>query len=336
MPRVSILRGAGWGWLRYFALAMFAVCLCLTAGNYSTYAQSRVPDRVVEPVDNSQLSVLSGNLRPSVRPELDRGPLDPATRLDRVTLFFNRTQQQESDLQTLLTQQQDPASANYHRWLTPEEFGARFGLSQPDVDKIAAWLQAQGLTIVEISRSRTWVAFSGTAQQMGAALRTDLRRYAVGGEMHFALSGEPSVPSAFASVVMGFRGLDDFRLKPHAVKKVATRFTSGVSGSHFLAPDDLATIYNLAPLYNLASPVDGTGQTIAVVGQTAINVSDVDTFRSLSGLSVNHPNVTLIPGSADPGMLVGEIDEANLDLDWVGAVAEERHDPVRLRRPGQR
>jgi subtilase family serine protease len=300
---------------------MCAVCLCLAAGSYSTYAQSGVRDRVVGPVDNSQSSVLSGNLRPSLRPEFDRGPLDPATRLGRVTMFFNRTQQQESDLQTLLTQQQDPASANYHRWLTPEEFGARFGLSQPDVDKIAAWLQAQGLTIVEVSRSRTWVAFSGTAQQVGAALHADLHRYAVGGEMHFALSGEPSVPSAFAGVVIGFRGLDDFRLKPHAVKKVDPRFTSGVSGSHFLAPGDLATIYNLAPLYNLASPVDGTGQTIAVVGQTAINVSDVDTFRSLSGLSVNHPKVTLIPGSADPGMLVGDIDEANLDLDWVGAVA---------------
>jgi subtilase family serine protease len=237
-------------------------------------------------------------------------------------MFFSRTREQEADLQTLLAQQQDRGSANYHRWLSPEEFADRFGLSRVDVDKIVAWLQAQGLMIEQVSRSRTWVAFSGTAQQVQAALRTELRRYAVGGETHFMMSREPSLPSAFAGVVLGLRGLDDFRLKPR-VQKLQQRFTSDISGNHFLTPGDLATIYNLTNLYNAGT--NGTGQKLAIAGQSNIDPTDVQTFRTNSGLSPNVPQVILVPqatsGDADPGMVALDIDEANLDVDWAGAVA---------------
>src|SRR5262249_8713809 len=160
-------------------------------------------------------------------------------------------------------------------------------------DKVVAWLSSQGLQIEQVSRSRSWVAFSGTAAQVNSALRTELRRYAVRGESHFAASGEPSLPSALAGVVLGFRGLDDFRLKPR-VKKLETRFTSSLTGNHFLAPGDLATIYNFAPLYTAGVNITGTNQTIAVAGQSAIDVTDVQTFRSLSGLSLNNPQVILV------------------------------------------
>ena len=313
------------GLLRYLSVALFTVCLCASAGSSSAFAQLRVRDRILEPIDSTRFSVIRGNLHPSAKAEFDRGEVGPATRLGRVTMFFSRTREQEADLQTLLAELQDRSSVNYHRWLSPEEFAGRFGLSQSDVDKIVSWLQSQELTVEQVSRSRTWVGFSGTAQQVEAALRTDLRRYTVRGETHFAMSREPSVPSAFAGVVMGFRGLHDFRLKPRGIRKVspAPRFTSSVSGNHFLAPDDLATIYNLKPLYG--SSINGSGQKIAVVGRSAINVNDVRTFRSLSGLPANDPQVILVPQSvtsdADPGMVEGDIDEANLDVEWAGAVA---------------
>jgi subtilase family serine protease len=247
-------------------------------------------------------------------------------RLGRVTVLFRQTPEQQAELQLLLDELQDRSSPNYHRWLTPESFADRFGLSPADVDKLVSWLQLQGLTIEQVSRSRTWVAFSGTAQQVESALRTEIRRYAVSGETRYANSRDPSVPSAMAGVVLGFRGLHDFRLKPRAATRKlqvtpGSRFTSFASGMerHFLAPDDFATIYNLHPLYNMG--IDGAGQKIAVVGQSAINLSDIQTFRSLSGLPANDPQVTLVPGGSDPGMVAGDIDEANLDVEWAGAVA---------------
>ena len=216
MPKAPIGKGSAWTWLRYCVPALLA--LCMAAAPRAAHAQFRARDRILEPVDASRWSVMRGHLRPVARAQFDRGELDPATRLGRVTMFFSRTAEQEADLLALLDQQQDRGSANYHRWLSPEEFADRFGLTQGDLDKIVAWLQAQGLTIEQVSRSRSWVAFSGSARQVEAALRTDLRRYAVRGETHFAASREPSLPSAFAGVVLGFRGLDDFRLKPRVQK----------------------------------------------------------------------------------------------------------------------
>jgi subtilase family serine protease len=285
-------------------------------------AQSRLRDRIVEPADNEHFSAVRGHLRAGLTADTDLGALPADTKLGGVTMFFQRTPQQDADLQTLLAQQQDSSSANFHRWLTPEEFADRFGLTQGDVDKIVAWLQSQGLTMLQVSRSRSWVTFSGSVQQVQAALRTELHRYPVGGEMHFAASREPSVPSAFAGVVMGFRGLDDFRMKPQEVKTVDPRLTSGIPpGNHFLTPGDLAAIYNLSPLYSAG--IDGTNQKVVVVGQTAINITDVQKFRSLSGLPANDPQIVLVPGATDPGMVPGDVDEANLDLDWIGAVARK-------------
>lgn len=321
MPRFCSV----WRQLRFLILALFAGGLCDSAVPPVALAQLRVRDRVLEPIDGTRLSVSRGNVHPSARPEYDRGAVDPAMRLHRVTMLFSQTPEQQADLQALLGDLQDRSSPDHHRWLTPEAFAERFGSSRSDVDKIVSWLQAQGLTIEQVSRSRTWVAFSGTARQVESALRTEIRRYAVRGETHYANRRDPLMPSAFASVVLGFRGLHDFRLKPRRIKKVSVRprFTSEISQNHFLAPDDFATIYNLKPLYSMG--INGTGQKIAVVGQSAIQLSDIQTFRSLSGLPASTPQVILVPqsvtGDADPGMVEGDVDEASLDVEWAGAVA---------------
>jgi subtilase family serine protease len=308
---------------RFLSLAALAVCIGALAGASAAFAQFRTADRIVEPVAGARFSAIRGGVHPAARPEFEQGSVDPAMRLGRVTMFFQKTPEQQAGLETLLRELQDTSSPLYHRWLSPEEFGARFGLSPNDLDKIVAWLRTQGLAIEQVSRSRTWVAFSGTARQIEAALRTDLHRYSVRGEPHFANRTAPSVPAAFAGVVLGFRGLNDFRMKPRGVRKLRPRFTSEISGDHFLAPDDLATIYNLKPLYS--SGIDGTGQTIAVVGQSAIQIADVQTFRTLSGLPANNPQIILVPqsvtGQTDPGMVEGDIDEAYLDVEWAGAVA---------------
>ena len=46
-------------------------------------------------------------------------------------------------------------------------------------------------------------------------------------------------------------------------------FTSDISGKHFLAPDDFATIYDIHGLYN--SGIDGSFEAIAVLGQTDLS-----------------------------------------------------------------
>src|SRR5207302_8066618 len=145
-------------------------------------------------------------------------------------------------------------------------------------------------------------------------------RFSANGETNIANASEVSMPRALSNVVLGVRGLNDFRPHPRPhLKQVKSAFTSSISGNHFLAPDDFATIYNLKPLYN--NGITGTGQKIAIVGQSDIKISDIQKFRSVSGLPANDPHVILIPTSADPGTVSGDVDEGSLDVEWSGAVA---------------
>src|SRR5215475_2025156 len=286
-------------------------------------ALAQAHNRISELSDTNRVTMY-GNVHPLARAQYDQGRVPGSMPMRRVTLVFNRTAAQQSELETLLKQQEDRSSSNYHKWLTPQEYAARFGLSESDIERVTDWLEARGFTVVEKANGRSFIVFSGSASQVESAFVTELPHYKLDDETHVANATEPRVPSALSSVVLGFRALNDFRPRPrHAVVRrmssVRPEFTSSISGNHFLAPDDFATIYDLKPLYDKS--LDGTGQSIAVMGQTDILQSDVQKFRSVSGLPANTAQVVLVPGSPDPGVVQGDITEADLDLEWAGAVA---------------
>ncbi len=84
------------------------------------------------------------------------------------------------------------------------------------------------------------------------------------------------------------------------------------------SPYDFAAIYNVNPLWT--SGYDGTGQSIAIVGQTDIKLSDVTLFRATFGLPANNP--TIVVNGKDPGIVAGDETESDLDVEWAGAVAK--------------
>lgn len=268
-------------------------------------------------IDRSVRVTLAGQIHPRARAEYDQGRVSPSRELSYVTLEFAPSASQKAALEALLEEQQNPASPNYHRWLTPEQFADRFGVSSADIAQITSWLESEGLTVKAVARGRNWIAAGGSAAQFEAALHTEMHRYSINGEMHFANSTEPSIPAALKGVVRAIRGLNDFRARPahHAMKP---QYTSA-SGNHYLSPNDVATIYNFNPL--LSAGLDGSGQTIVVAGQTQIQMANIDKFRTRFNLSQSEPQVTLVPGSSDPGIVQGDADEAHLDLEWSGAIA---------------
>jgi subtilase family serine protease len=286
-------------------------------------AQSPV-DRLTAPIESGLTVPLKGNLHGGARPEFDQGRVDGSMEMHALSLVFKPSSAQQSALDQLLAQQQDPMSPNYHKWLTPAQFADRFGMSKSDIGKVIAWLQSQGLTVTRIANSRNEVFFSGTAAQVESAFHTELHNYLVNGEMHFANATEPSVPAALSGVALAIRNLHDFQPKPRArVRKalsdeVSPHFTSHISGDHFLAPDDFAKIYDVKGLYDAG--IDGTGQTIAVIGQSAINVADVQNFRKAAGLMANDPKPVFMEGKSTP--CPGDEDESDLDVEWSGGVAK--------------
>ena len=272
-------------------------------------------DRVNAPVDGRQRFALKGVIRPEVQAMYDQGPLAGDTQLTGLTLYLKPSPEQQAALERLLVDQQDASSPEYHHWLTAAQFADRFGLSSADLGKISAWLKDQGFSIGHVAQGRNWILFSGTAQQVQAAFGAEIHRYQVDGERHYANATEPSIPAALAPVVQTIRGLDDFHMKPpRRTLKPAETF----DGQHYIAPGDLGVIYDINPLY--AQNINGSGQKIAVMGQTAINLADIETFRGYFSLPANDPQLMLVPTSSNPGITADQ-SEADLDVEWSGAVA---------------
>ena len=282
------------------------------------------PDRITGMIDSSQTVVVKGSVYPRAQAQFDQGPADPAMKLGLVTLQITPSAAQQTALDELLAAQRDPNSKSYRQWLTPEQFASQFGLSRNDVNRIDGWLQSQGFTVLENARSRNWIAFTGTAAQVDAAFHTQIHSFNVDGEQHFANATDISLPSALAGVVTTVRGLHDFLWKSFLQRSQAGQnelvnpdYTAG-GGSNFLAPDDIATIYNIQPLF--AAGYDGTGMNLVIVGQTDIATTDITQFRSGFNLPAIKLTQVLASGCNDPG-ITGDQIEADLDLEWSGAVA---------------
>ncbi|HEY5054893.1 MAG TPA: S53 family peptidase, partial [Acidobacteriaceae bacterium] len=302
-------------------------------------------NRITANITNSSRAELGDSVQPRARIAADQGPAPNEMKLTGLSLRFSMTDVQSAALDQLLADQQNPASPHYHQWLTPAEFGAQFGLSQADIAKVTAWLTAQGFTVTGVANSGTFVTFDGTVAQADAAFGTSIHNLLSNNEQHFANVTNATVPVALANVVGGITGLHNFR--PHARLGMVAhpRFTSSVSGSHYVAPGDFYAIYDMEPL--LSGGFNGAGigtganchsvggvtcGDIAVLGQVDLynnGTSDVLAFRQAAGLSTSNLPVTVHEGG-DPGQAqtctncfpdVNDLQEASLDVEWAGAMA---------------
>ena len=289
------------------------------------------PGRIAGPIDEMRVVTLEGNVHPLARAEFDQGAVEEGTALGRMVLVLASSAKQQAELDALVEAEHDPQSPLYQRWLTPAEYGARFGLGAQDMAVLAAWLQGHGFAVEEIPASGRLIVFSGTAGQVAEAFHTEIHRYQVNGVAHIANSQDPQIPAALAGVVSGVVSLHDFRRaaaitarRPLAVQNSSAlrigigaqpQFSSG--GQHYLFPADYAVIYDLNTLYRAGT--EGAGTSIAIVGRSNIELSDVAAFRTASGLGANTPTV-ILPGT-NPGLVAGDQDEATLDVEWSGAVA---------------
>ena len=316
----------------------------------ATFAQtSAVLPRITVQINESNLTTLRGNTHPLARPQYDQGAVADGQPIRRMLLLLQRSPEQETALRTLIDQQQSKASPNYHQWLTPQQFGQQFGPATADIQTVTGWLQSHGFQIARVSTGGTLIEFSGTAGQVLNAFHTQIHRYIVNGEERLANSTDPQIPTAIASVVAGPVSLHNFPRKAQSRnlgvfrKNLSTgqavplfSFSNAcVSNSatgttcNALGPGDFANIYNVQSLW--AGGIDGTGQKIAIVGDSEICTAsspdfsqcsddDVKTFRTLFGLPTTNLPTVILDGP-DPAFNGDEI-EGNLDVQWSGAVAK--------------
>lgn len=269
--------------------------------------------------DNDRVTV-PGNVSPYATAENDRGPANDSLPLDHILIQLKRPADREQALQQFMHDQQTPGSPNYRKWLTSDEFGQQYGVSQLDIDAITGWLKSHGFTVNQVYPSGMMIDITGNAGLVRHAFNTEIHRLRVADTDHIANMTDPQIPAAFASVVEGVVSLNDFR--PHTNFKQHSDYTFTSSGSTYQAvvPADLAKIYNFTPLFNAG--ITGTGQTIVLIEDTNVySTADITTFRSTFGL----PAATFTqvhPGSCtNPGVVTGNDGEAELDVEWAGAAA---------------
>jgi hypothetical protein len=285
---------------------------------------------ITQSVDEGNLAPLRGNTRPEATPQNDRGAVADEFPIVHELLQLRRSSEQETALQQYLDEVQDSTSPNFHKWLTPEQFGQDFGVAQQDLDAITRWLQSHGFMVNLVYPNRMMIDFSGTAGRVREAFHTEIHDLEVKGERHIANIRDPQIPSALAPVIAGIVSLHDFKPRAqHEMRTAGANYTFNSGGPNYaLVPADLATIYNLNPLFSAG--YSGQGQTIVVIEDTNVfSTSDWSTFRSTFGLSgyssgsfsTIHPApLSGTNNCADPGVTPDD-SEAILDAEWASAAA---------------
>ena len=309
------------------ALVVFVFTIGLA---FSLQAAVDTPRRplVTQKLDENERVTLKGNSRPEANATNDRGLVADDFRIEHMLLQLQRSTEQEQAVKDYIDQLHDPASSNFHRWLTAQKFGETFGSAEDDLDAITTWLQRHGFQVNMVYPSGMVIDFSGSAGQVREAFRTEIHQLEVNGVEHIANMSDPQIPAALAPAVAGVVSLHDFVPRPmHKLQRNYT-FTSGAETYQAVVPADLAAIYNINPLFNTG--FSGQGQTIAVIEDSNVyNTSDWTTFRKTFGLSGYssgtftqlHPSPPSGANNCSNPGVTGDDGEAILDAEWASAAA---------------
>ena len=285
-----------------YCILFLATVLLVLASPVPSHSQAAPSRLVTKAVDDTKRVTLHGNVHPLAQALYDRGAVSDEVRAERVLLLLNRPAGREAALQQFLHDVHARGSASYHHWLTPLEYGQQFGPADSDIQVAESWLRLQGFSVARVTKSKQFIEFSGTVGQLRNAFHAEIHQYDVRGETHYANATDLSIPAALAPLVRGVSPLNNFYAKPYVTvagpalysrttKKATPQWTInnpfGTSNPYAypVAPEDFATQYDLTPLYQAG--VNGTGQTIGIINESNIDVSLVDAYQQLFGLSSN-------------------------------------------------
>lgn len=314
-------------------LPLGAVALLCAASPLTAEVSSPVAPRITQRIDDAKRTTLHGNTLPIAKPKYDKGAVDPSTPTKRMLLVLKRSDAQEADLKQLINDQHNPASPSFHKWLTPAEFGKRFGVADSDVQAITGWLQAKGFTINKVNQGKNVIDIGGTAGLLKSAFHTEMHTYERNGVVFHANNKDPEIPQALSGVVAGFASLNDFKPKSDLkvmgtaqydpkTKKVTPDWSYPSNGGVYLttAPGDLAVQYNIQSVYN--SGTNGYGETIGILSASNVDVSIVQNYRSLFNIGHTSNLPQVIVDGDDPGQN-GAAVEAYLDVEASGSMAPQ-------------
>jgi len=306
--------------------------LCFSLLTLLAQSQAQTRPLVTQAVDENNLVTLRGNTRPEAVPGNDLGRVADDLQMEHMYLQLKRSPEQQQAAENLVNRLHDQKASEYHHWLDADQIAERFGPAEEDIRLVNHWLESHGFRVNVVYRPNGVIDFSGPASSIREAFHTEIHHLSLNGQPHIANMSDPQIPAALAPVIQGVVSMHDFRPHPLVRPRAQYTFSSGGSTSYPLVPGDLATIYNMNPLYR--ERISGEGQTIVVVEDSNVYATDDwNTFRETFGLARRfphgsfqqvHPQPSNNPNNggpcADPGAN-GDDGEAAVDAEWASATA---------------
>ncbi len=135
-----------------------------------------------------------------------------------VTLWLK--QHNEAEFDRLVQSMYQKGSVNYHKWLTKEQYAARFAPTAQEAVAVRDYLSAHGLKIASVDKSNHFVVAQGRVADVQNAFHVQINRFSVNGETRRANLSDPMMDSAAGALVSSIQGLSDHVYMPHAVRPV--------------------------------------------------------------------------------------------------------------------
>ncbi|MBS0448367.1 MAG: S8/S53 family peptidase [Proteobacteria bacterium] len=275
--------------------------------------------------------VLAAQLaRPAAAVDQGKAPLDESK-----DVLVSLKLPDRAALEAFVASTVDPSSANYHKFLTTEQFKARFGRTDAEVARVRSLLESHGLTVSKVYENNLVIAVRGTNAQLAKLFATEIHTYTENGETYQKPASKATVPAAVADLVQHVAGLSTRPLYHSYLKSMPTAGVPigialanrnrpanampqpGIPGQYTVT--DVANMYNLTPVYKRG--FDGTGQTLGIMTFASFKTSDVSAYWAGVGLSSDTSRITTV--NTVPGSHISSngADETTLDVEQSGGLA---------------
>lgn len=285
--------------LRLPGAVAIALSTALIAGTFS----------LVGHASGAGTAPIRGNIPPFIQ-RAGRIGHTPEKSIDFVVGLKLRNQDQ---LHALLVAQQTPGSSDYHHFLTPADFAARFGPTSGDVATVEQYLRSNGIRIREVAPNRLLIDATGSVSQIEHAFGIQIDDFSYQGATHYANTADPVVPASLAGVMDSVIGLDDYSAL-HPYSELAPNRQQATSGPVGYSPQQIATAYDFSGASSAG--YNGAGQSIAIATAFTYRSSDVSNFWSHYG--IHAPTVVNVPVDGTTSQINVE---TTLDLERSGAMA---------------
>ncbi|WP_238481153.1 protease pro-enzyme activation domain-containing protein [Dyella telluris] len=243
-------------------------------------------------------------------PKVDAATVSPLEASKPMHVALSLNLRNVNELETFLHAVNDPASAQFHRFLTPAQFKARYAPTDAQVQQVMAHLSQSGFSNVRVSPNNMLVEADGNANTVNAAFRTTMRTFKYGGKQRIANDSAVQVPGALGGIVDSVLGLQNLNV-PHTMHHIKGPVSANHVGIQATGTQTSHSPKDFPAIYDVGSTPTASNTKVGIItwGDLTQTITDLKTFTTNAGMSTVNTQVVKTGTSA-------YADDPNGDGEW--------------------